>query len=65
MFSRITYSMIIIKRPGLTKENVMKTLIFNGSPRIHGDTVRLIEKITEKIAGDYRIINTYRNVIIF
>lgn len=30
----------------------MKTLIFNGSPRINGDTVSLIEKITEKIAGD-------------
>ncbi len=33
----------------------MKTLIFNGSPRINGDTYSLIHRITEKIAGEYRI----------
>ena len=38
----------------------MKTLILNGSPRIKGDTFSLIEKITEKIVGEYRIINAYR-----
>lgn len=39
---------------------VMKTLILNGSPRIHGDTVSLIQKITEKITGEYKMINAYR-----
>lgn len=38
----------------------MKTLIFNGSPRINGDTVSLVGKITEKIEGEYRIVNAYR-----
>lgn len=38
----------------------MKTQILNGSPRIKGDTFSLIEKITEKIVGEYRIINAYR-----
>ncbi len=35
----------------------MKTLIFNGSPRINVDTGSLIKKITEKIPGEYRIVN--------
>ena len=38
----------------------MKTLILNGSPRENGDTVSLIRKITEKIDGEYRIVNAYR-----
>ncbi len=38
----------------------MKTLILNGSPRINGDTVSLIKKITERIAGEYRIVDAYR-----
>lgn len=38
----------------------MKTLIFNGSPRENGDTVSLIKKITEKIVGEYKIVNAYR-----
>ena len=38
----------------------MKTLIFNGSPRINGDTNSLIKKITEKITGEYKIVNAYR-----
>lgn len=29
----------------------MKTLVLNGSPRIKGDTVSLIDKITEKWQG--------------
>lgn len=37
----------------------MKTLIFNGSPRKQGDTVSLINKVTEKLSGDYLIINAY------
>lgn len=38
----------------------MKTLIFNGSPRENGDTVSLIKKITEKIIGEYKIVNAYK-----
>ena len=32
----------------IRNEIVMKTLILNGSPRINGDTSRLIKKFTEK-----------------
>ena len=38
----------------------MKTLILNGSPRKNGDTVSLIEKIVERIVGEYRILDAYR-----
>ena len=38
----------------------MKTLILNGSPRPMGDTVQLINKITEKLAGEYQIVDAYR-----
>ena len=38
----------------------MKTLILNGSPRIHGDTVSLIERLTKSLEGEYRIVDTYR-----
>ncbi|MCI8303107.1 MAG: flavodoxin family protein [Lawsonibacter sp.] len=38
----------------------MKTLILNGSPRVMGDTASLIKKVTEKISGEYRIVDTYR-----
>ena len=41
----------------------MKTLILNGSPRENGETVSLIKKVTEKIAGEYRISNAYRGNI--
>lgn len=37
----------------------MKTLIFNGSPREKGDTVSLINRMTEHIQGDYKIVNAY------
>lgn len=37
----------------------MKTLILNGSPRINGDTDSLMNKITEKIVGEYRIVYAY------
>lgn len=37
----------------------MKTLILNGSPRKNGDTVSLIGKFTEKLVGEYRIVNAY------
>lgn len=35
-------------------------MILNGSPRKNGDTASLIEKITEKIVGEYRIVDAYR-----
>ena len=38
----------------------MKTLILNGSPRIMGDTAQLIKNITDNIAGEYRMVDTYR-----
>ncbi|MCM1190724.1 MAG: flavodoxin family protein [bacterium] len=38
----------------------MKTLIWNGSPRRNGDTVSLIEKVTEGMEGEYKIVNAYR-----
>lgn len=37
----------------------MKTLIINGSPRVSGDTVSLINRLSENLSGEYRIINTY------
>lgn len=45
-----------------TKDRVMlmKTLVFNGSPRINGDTVSLIQMITEKIPGECKMVNAYR-----
>lgn len=38
----------------------MKTLIFNGSPRAKGDTVSLINMVTENIKGEYKLVNAYR-----
>ncbi len=38
----------------------MKTLILNGSPRINGDTGRLIKIFTEKKIDEYKIIDAYR-----
>ena len=37
----------------------MKTLIINGSPRKCGETVSLINKLTEQLNGEYKIINAY------
>ena len=37
----------------------MKTLILNGSPRRNGDTVILINKLTEQLNGEYKIVNAY------
>ena len=41
----------------------MKTLILNGSPRVHGDTVSLINRLTESLKGEYRIVDAYRSNI--
>lgn len=38
----------------------MQTLILNGSPRKSGDTVSLIRIITEKIVGEYKIVDAYK-----
>lgn len=37
----------------------MKTLIINGSPRKNGDTVSLINKLTEQLNGEYKIVDAY------
>ena len=41
----------------------MKTMILNGSPRKDGDTVSLIRVITERIVGEYQIVDAYRSNI--
>ena len=38
----------------------MRTLIFNGSPRVGGDTESLINIVKESIPGECRILNAYR-----
>ena len=37
----------------------MKTLILNGSPHKNGDTVSLINKLTEQLNGEYKIVDAY------
>ncbi len=37
----------------------MKTLIINGSPRVKGDTVGLINKLTEQLNGEYKVFDAY------
>lgn len=37
----------------------MKTLIFNGSPRRHGDTASLLERLVPQLPGEVRIIRAY------
>ncbi len=37
----------------------MKTLIINGSPRRNGDTVSLVNKLTEQLNGEYKIVDAY------
>ncbi|HEX3075800.1 MAG TPA: flavodoxin family protein [Lachnospiraceae bacterium] len=39
--------------------NLMKTLIFNGSPRKNGDTFSLIKDLLEQIEGEFHIVNAY------
>ena len=38
----------------------MKTLILNGSPRKQGDTMSLVNLITENMEGEYKRIDAYR-----
>lgn len=37
----------------------IKTLIFNGSPRKNGDTAFLIQKLTDQLYGEIKIVNAY------
>ena len=39
---------------------MMRTLIFNGSPRRAGDTASLIGELIRKLPGEYRIVDAYR-----
>lgn len=41
----------------------MKTLILNGSPRKHGDTMALIETVLENLEGEYKLVNCYESHI--
>ena len=45
------------------RSRILKTLILNGSPRVHGDTVSLINQLTKSLDGEYRIIDAYRSNI--
>jgi len=38
----------------------MKTLIFNGSPRVNGNTQSIIRKLTASLEGEYKVVNVYR-----
>ena len=38
----------------------MKTLIFNGSPRKNGDTAGLLKLFTDRLSGEYKIVDAYR-----
>ncbi len=40
--------------------DMKKTLILNGSPRVKGDTVSLIDVIIKNLDGEYKIVNAYR-----
>ncbi len=39
---------------------ILKTLIFNGSPRNNGDTIYLINMLTSRLQGEIKIVNTYQ-----
>ena len=41
----------------------MKTLIFNGSPRVAGNTVSLVNQLTELLDGEFKIVDAYRSNI--
>ena len=41
----------------------MKTHIFNGSPRTHGDTLSLFNRLTQSLDGEYRVVDAYRSNI--
>lgn len=39
---------------------MLKTLIFNGSPRIQGDTMSLVNKVITGLDEEYKLVNAYR-----
>lgn len=39
---------------------IMKTLIFNGSPRANGNTSFLVEQLASRLEGEISIINAYK-----
>ena len=41
----------------------LRTLILNGSPRVHGDTAGLIHRLAGSLVGEYRIVDAYRSNI--
>lgn len=41
----------------------MKTLIINGSPRANGDTAGLLGILTERLTGEYWVLDAYRHDI--
>ena len=41
----------------------MKTLILNGSPRVHGDTVSLINLLIKSLYGEYLVVDAYKSNI--
>jgi len=41
----------------------MKTLVICGSPRIHGDTRRLVDLFCQNMSGEIRILDVYRSSI--
>lgn len=42
------------------QERKMKTLIFNGSPRLHGDTAWAIARLRETLPGEIITVDAYR-----
>lgn len=40
-------------------ESMMKTLIFNGSPRKNGETQKLIECLSAELGGKIKVVNAY------
>lgn len=38
----------------------MKTLIFNGSPRLNGDTAGLLKRLLARLEGEYMTVDAYR-----
>lgn len=45
---------------GQERSIAVKTLIFNGSPRVNGDTESLIHIVTQNLKGEYKQVDAYR-----
>lgn len=53
----------IARRPATGYNGAMQTLIFNGSPRPHGDTTTLLDALCNRLQGDAIHISAYRDGI--